>query len=136
MAGQKGRDVLIRIDDGAGAFETLAGIRTSELELGSERVDATSADSPGAWRELLAGAGVRTARIVGSGVFKDAASDARMRSMFFAGENPVFRFIVPGLGTLTGPFRIAQLKWGGTHDGEATFAIALESAGEIAFEVA
>ena len=136
MAGQRGRDVLIRIDDGAGGFETLAGIRTSKIELGRERVDATSADSAGAWRELLADVGTRAVKIAGAGVFKNAASDTRLRSIFFAGNHPVFQLVIPGQGRLTAPFQIAKLHWGGTHDGEATFSVELESAGEVSFEAA
>ena len=138
MAGQKGRDVLIRISDGGDpeAFVTLAGIRTSEIELNQRGVDATSADSEGGWRELLAGTGVRSLRVRGRGVFKDAASDERMREVFFSGEISRWELIVPGLGALTGPLQIAELTWGGDHDGEAVFSVQLQSAGAISFEVA
>ena len=100
MAGQKGRDILLKISDGGGGFVTLAGIRASKIQLSAALVDATSADSPEAWRELLAGAGAKTARVTGRGVFKDAASDARMRTVFFAGEAPDWQFILPDFGTL------------------------------------
>ena len=114
MAGQKGRDVLIRISDGA---------------------EPESFNTDG-WRELLAGAGLRWVRVRGRGLFKDAASDERMRAVFMGGELCRFRLTVPGLGELTGPFQISQLGWGGTHDGEATFSIDLQSAGAISFEAA
>ncbi len=131
MAGQKGRDVLIQIADGVGGFETLAGIRTSEFTLASARVDATSADSPGAWQELLAGAGAKSARVSGAGVFKDAASDARMRTVFLAGEITTWRLVVPGVGTVEGPFQLLTLAWGARHDGEVTLSVTLESAGAL-----
>ncbi|WP_084395660.1 phage major tail protein, TP901-1 family [Henriciella aquimarina] len=135
MAGQRGRDVLIKISDGGApeSFVTLAGIRSSELELNQQPVDATSAESPAGWRELLAGAGVKSMRVRGRGLFKDAASDARMRAVFFAGEIARWQLIVPGLGRFTGAFQIAQLSWGGTHDGEATLSVELQSAGELVF---
>ena len=138
MAGQRGRDVLIKISDGADpeGFVTLAGIRTSQLDLNQQPVDATSADSPFGWRELLAGAGLKTMRVRGQGLFKDAASDERMRSVFFAGTIARWQLIVPGLGSFTGPFQIAQMHWGGTHDGEATFSVDLQSAGELVFGAA
>ncbi len=136
MAGQKGRDVLIRISDGAGEFETLAGIRTTRFELSASRVDATSADSAAAWRELMTAAGTKSARISGAGVFKDAASDLRMRSVFFGAETPDWQFVVPDFGTLEGPFMISALSWSGRHDGEAEFAVTLESAGQVTFAAA
>lgn len=135
MAGQKGRDVLVKISDGGApeVFVTLAGIRTSELTLNQQAVDATSAESPEGWRELLAGAGVKSMRVRGRGLFKDAASDTRMRMVFFAGEIARWQLIVPGLGSFTGPFQIASLNWGGSHDGEATFSVDLASAGALTF---
>jgi TP901-1 family phage major tail protein len=134
MAGQKGRDILLKISDGAGAYVTLAGIRASRIQLSAALVDATSADSPEAWRELLAGAGAKTAKVTGRGVFKDAASDARMRAVFFAGETPDWQFILPDFGTLAGAFQVSELSWSGAHDGEAEFSVTLESAGLVSFE--
>ncbi len=138
MAGQRGRDVLLKISDGGdpAAYRTLAGIRTTSIDLSSALVDATNADSPDAWRELITGAGVKSARVRGGGVFKDAVSDAEMRAIFFAGAAADWRLVVPDFGTLSGPFQITDLSWGGDHDGEATFAVTLQSAGQIAFEAA
>ncbi|MEM5517885.1 phage major tail protein, TP901-1 family [Henriciella sp. AS95] len=135
MAGQRGRDVLIKLSDGQvpEAFDTLAGIRTSEFDLNQQPVDATSADSPQGWRELLAGAGVKSMRIRGRGLFKDSESDARMQAIFFAGDIQRWELVVPGLGRFIGAFQIAQLSYAGTHDGEATFSVELQSAGEVSF---
>lgn len=134
MGTQRGRDILLKISDGAAGFVTLAGIRTSRIELRSSAVDATGADSPEAWRELLAGAGTKAARVSGQGVFRDAASDARMRSVFFAGETPDWQLILPDFGVLTGAFQISELSWSGAHDGEAAFSVTLESSGLLNFE--
>ena len=133
MAGQRGRDVLLKMSDGGTpeAFVTLAGIRSSELELDQQPVDATSAESPEGWRELLVGAGLKTMRVRGRGLFKDADSDTRMRNTFFAGAIERWQLVVPGLGSFTGPFQIAQLSWGGAHDGEVTMTVELQSAGQL-----
>ncbi|MDP1556833.1 MAG: phage major tail protein, TP901-1 family [Hyphomonas sp.] len=134
MGAQRGRDILLKISDGAAGFLTLAGVRASRIELRSAAVDATGADSHDAWRELLAGAGTKTARVSGRGVFRDAASDARMRAVFFAGETPVWQLILPDFGILEGAFQISELSWSGAHDGEAEFSVSLESAGALSFE--
>jgi TP901-1 family phage major tail protein len=138
MAGQQGRDVLIKIGDGAmpEAFTTVAGIRAKTIALSAGLVDSTTADSPGAWRELIAGAGAKKAEVSGSGVFKDAVSDERMRAVYFAGQAASFRLVVPDFGVLSGPFVVAELSYAGEHDGEATFAIRLASAGQISFAAA
>lgn len=137
MVAQKGKDLLLKIDsDGFGAFVTVAGLRSKRIAFNSETVDVTDADSSGRWRELLAGSGVQRAAISGSGIFKDAGSDALIRSAFFAGEISDWQLVVPDFGTVAGPFQITSLEYTGTHDGEVSFEMALESAGLIDFTVA
>jgi TP901-1 family phage major tail protein len=133
MAAQKGKDLLLKIDDGAGGFTTMAGLRTRQLALNAESVDVTNAESAGRWRELLAGAGVRRAGITGSGVFKDEASDARLRQVFFDGEIRSYQVVVPDFGRIEGPFQITGLEYRGDHAGEVTFEMSFESAGQLMF---
>jgi TP901-1 family phage major tail protein len=134
MGAQRGRDLLLKLDaEGLGAFETVAGLRATRFSLNAGAVDATTADSAGRWRELLAGAGMRSASVAGSGVFKDAASDAALRRAFFDGAAPAFRLVVPDFGVIEGPFQITALEYAGDHDGEALFEVSLESAGALAF---
>ncbi len=134
MAAQKGKDLLLKIDAaGGGSFETVAGLRANRITLNAETVDATNADSVGRWRELLAGAGARSAAVSGSGVFKDAASDAAMRQAFFDGAAVAAQIIVPDFGVIEGPFQLTALEYAGDHDGEATFEANLASAGALSF---
>jgi TP901-1 family phage major tail protein len=133
MAAQKGKDLLIKLEDGAGGFVTVAGLRSRQIAFNAEPVDVTNAESAGRWRELLAGAGMRRAGITGSGVFKDEASDARMRQIFFDGEIPTCQVVVPDFGRIEGPFQITSLEYRGDHAGEVTFEMAIESAGPLSF---
>ena len=134
MAVQAGRDMLLKISDGAETpvFQTVAGLRARTVSLNAKTVDATDSDS-GGWRELLAGGGVKSLSVSGSGVFRDAASDALMRAAFFAQDARYWQIIVPGFGVFSGAFLIAALEYAGQHDGEATFAITLASSGEVSF---
>jgi TP901-1 family phage major tail protein len=137
MVAQKGKDLLLKLDgDGLGDFVTVAGLRAKRLAFNSEAVDITDADSAGRWRELLAGSGVQRASISGSGIFRDARSDAAIRARFFAGEIARWQFAIPDFGVVSGSFQITSLEYSGNHDGEVTFEIALESAGPIIFAVA
>ncbi|MFO1136516.1 MAG: phage major tail protein, TP901-1 family [Rhodoblastus sp.] len=133
MAAQKGKDLLVKIDDGTGAFVTIAGLRTRRLSLNADTVDATDAESVGRWRELLGGVGVRRASLAGNGVFKDQASDALVRQVFFDGAIRDWRIVIPDFGVISGPFQISSLDWRGEHAAEVTFDIALESAGALTF---
>lgn len=132
MTAQKGKDLLIKIDDG-GNFVTIAGLRARRLAFNAEAVDITDAESAGRWRELLGGAGVQRASLSGGGLFKDQASDALARAVFFASEIRDWQVVIPDFGTVTGPFQITALEYAGRHDGEMTFEIALESAGALGF---
>lgn len=134
MTAQNGKDLLIKLDmTGDGQFETAAGLRATRISFNAETVDVTSLESQGGWRELLGGAGVKSASISGSGVFKDANSDERARQIFFDGITPDFQVIVPDFGTIEGPFMISSLEYAGNHNGEATFELVMASAGEITF---
>ena len=135
MSAQKGKDILLKLDQG-GSFATVAGIRTTRLTFNADTVDVTTADSAGHWRELLAGAGVRSAAVAGSGIFKDETSDETLRSVFFDSTAPNFEIVIPDFGTVTGPFQVTSLEYSGSHDGEATFEIALASAGAVTFAAA
>lgn len=134
MTAQRGKDLLLKLDTaGSGSFTTVAGLRATRLSFNAETVDVSTVDSAGQWRELLAGAGLRSAAIAGSGVFKDAASDAALRQVFFDAVIPTMQVVIPDFGTVTGPFQLASLEYAGNHDGEAVYEIALASAGALAF---
>jgi TP901-1 family phage major tail protein len=133
MTAQKGKDLLVKISDGAGGFNTVAGLRTRRLAFNAETVDITHAESANRWRELLDGAGVKRASISGRGLFTDAATDVSMRQTFFDGAVTSYQIVIPDFGTIEGAFQISNLEFAGEHNGEVTYDVALESAGELTF---
>jgi TP901-1 family phage major tail protein len=134
MVAQNGKDLLIKIDmTGDGQFETAAGLRATRISFNAESVDVTSLESQGGWRELLGGAGVKSASISGSGVFKDETTDERARQIFFDGETPDYQVIIPDFGTVEGPFLLTSIEYAGSHNGEATYELSLSSAGQLTF---
>lgn len=134
MAAQKGKDLLLKADStGAGVYTTIAGLRSRTFTLNAESIDITHSESAGQWRELLSGGGVRTARISGSGVFKNAASDATARDYLFNGTIRNWQIVVPTFGTIEGPFQVTSLDYNGKHDSEIAFDMTLESAGALTF---
>lgn len=134
MSAQRGKDLLIKIGDGGApeSFSTVAGLRASTLAFNAQTVDVTNSDSAEMWRELLA-AGVKSATVTGSGVFKDAASDALIRAAFFDQALANWQVVVPSFGTVSGPFKIASLQYDGPYDGEVRIAMTLASAGVLTF---
>ena len=134
MAVQAGKDLLVKVDmTSDGQFETIAGLRATRVSFNAETVDVTTLDSDGGWRELLVGAGVRSAAISGSGVFRDAGTDERARQLFFDGETPDFQIVIPDFGVVQGPFQVASFEYAGTVNGEVTYELSLQSAGRVVF---
>ncbi len=134
MAAQKGKDLLLKLYSSTTTqFETVAGLRSKQIAFNSQSVDITHSESAGSWRELLAQAGTRDASFSGSGVFKDAASDAAVKDVFFNADIPDWQVIIPDFGIIEGPFQITALEYSGQHDGEVTFDVTVRSAGELNF---
>ena len=134
MVAQNGKDLLVKVDmTGSGTFQTIAGLRATRVSFNAESVDVTSLESQGGWRELLSGAGVKSASISGSGVFRDEGTDERARQLFFDGETPDFQVIIPDFGIIEGAFQVTSIEYSGTHNGEATYEMSLASAGALTF---
>ena len=133
MVAQRGKDLLLKLNADDKGFKTIAGLRARQISFNAETVDTTDSESAGRWRELLAGAGLRRSSITGSGIFKDAQSDELVRNTFFGSSIVAWQIIIPDFGKVEGPFQIVSLEYAGQHDGEVTFDMALESAGEITF---
>ena len=135
MAAQAGKDILLKIGDGAATpvFTTVGGLRARTISLNAKAIDTTDSESSGRWRELLAWSSVRSLAVSGSGVFRDSVSDAAVRDSFFAQTARVWRLVIPDFVQLEGPFLVTALEYAGDHDGEAAFALSLASAGAVTF---
>jgi len=144
MAAQKGKDVLMKINTSGSTYVTIGGLRSTSITLNYEAVDITNKDSLGT-RTLLAGAGVNSISVSGSGVFTDSTAEALVRTTFQAQQNssdgssaqtPAFKsfqFLIPDLGTYTGSFMIASMEFAGEFNGEATYSFTFESASYVTF---
>jgi len=144
MAAQKGKDVLMKINTSGSTYVTIGGLRSTSITLNDEAVDITNKDSGGT-RTLLAGAGVNSITVSGSGVFTDDTAEQLVRTSFQAQQNTSdgssaqtpsfknFQFSIPDLGTYTGAFMIQSITYAGEFNGEATYDMSFESAGYITF---
>ena len=133
MSAKAGRDILLKIKNDSGGYITAAGLRAKTLRFNARTIDVTDSESVQAWRELLPGAGVKSAEITGAGVFRDKPSDAKARDTFFAQTALGCQFILPEFGIIEGPFLISSLSYAGTYQGEASFEMSLLSAGQLSF---
>jgi TP901-1 family phage major tail protein len=133
MTAQRGRDLLLRLENTPGTFTTVAGLRARQIAFNAEAVDITHAESSGRWRELLAGAGMRRAAISGAGVFRDEASHVLVRQIFFDGDIRAWQLVIPDFGRVQGLFQLSTLEYRGEHAAEVTFELSLDSAGALTF---
>jgi TP901-1 family phage major tail protein len=133
MAAQRGKDMLLKVQNDLAQFVTVAGLRSRRIVFNAETIDITNAESAGRWRELLSGAGVKRAQVSGAGVFKDGASDVLIRQTFFDGVLRTCQITIPDFGVIEGPFQVSALDYRGEHQGEVVFDLTLDSAGALTF---
>lgn len=132
MAAEKGSAFLLKVGNGAQpvAYQTVAGLRTTQLSVNGEAVAITSKDS-GGWRELLSGAGVRSVSVSGAGVFTGSAAETRVKASALAGTIDDYRLTFEGGEMLTGRFLVTRLDYAGDYNGERSYTLALESSGPV-----
>ena len=132
MSAEKGSAFLLKVGNGDTPpdYATVAGMRTTQLSVNGEGVNVTSKDS-GGWRELLSGAGVRSVSVAGSGIFTGSAAEAQLKTNALAGLIDDYELSFESGETLRGRFLITRLDYAGDHNGERTYALNLESSGEV-----
>ena len=132
MPVEKGSAFLLKVGNGGNpvAYQTVAGLRTTQLSVNGEAVAITHKDS-GGWRELLSGAGVRSVSVSAAGVFTGSAAEARVRGSALAGTIDDYRLTFEGGETMTGRFLVTRLDYAGDFNGERSYTVALESSGTV-----
>lgn len=132
MTAQKGSAFLLKISDGAdpATYETVAGLRTTQLSVTGETVVVTNKGS-GGWRELLSGAGVRSVSVSAAGIFLGSAAEARIRANAMAGTLDDYELSFEDGEKLHGQFLIQRLDYAGDFNGERNYTMQLESSGEV-----
>lgn len=132
MTAQKGSAFLLKISDGAEppVYETVAGLRTTQMSINSETVVVTSKDSEG-WRELLSGAGVRSVSVSAAGIFLGSEAESRVRANALAGTLDNYELSFEDGEKMQGRFLIQRLDYAGDFNGERNYTMQLESSGEV-----
>lgn len=138
MAKYKGRLFIVKRGQGDGppeTFTTIGGMRSTGMSINNETVDVTDKGSA-PWRELLAGAGLKSMSITLAGVFKNDAELKALQTRILASDGTDilnFKIQSDSGDTFTGAFQITSLERNGEHVGEEQYSISLESSGAIVF---
>ncbi|MYL96200.1 phage major tail protein, TP901-1 family [Novosphingobium sp. FGD1] len=132
MPAQKGSAFLLKISNGAtpAAYQTVAGLRTTQMSVTGDAVVVTSKDS-GGWRELLSGAGVRSVSVSAAGIFLGSAAEARIRANAMAGTLDDYELSFEDGERLRGRFLVQRLDYAGDFNGERNYTLQLESSGQV-----
>lgn len=132
MTAQKGSAFLLKISDGAtpAVYNTVAGLRTTQMSITGDTVVITSKDS-GGWRELLSGAGVRSVSVSAAGIFLGSTAEAQIRANAMAGTLDDYELSFEDGEKLHGRFLIQRLDYSGDFNGERNYTLQLESSGEV-----
>lgn len=132
MAAQKGSAFLLKISNGGSpaTYETVAGLRTTQMSITGDTVVITSKESAG-WRELLSGAGVRTVSVSAAGIFLGSAAEAQVRTNAMNGTLDDYELSFEDGQKLRAKFLVQKLDYSGDFNGERNYTLNLESSGAV-----
>ncbi len=132
MPAQNGSAFLLKIGDGAdpAAYETVAGLRTTQMTINGDTVVVTHKGS-GGWRDLLSGAGTRSVSVSAAGIFLGSAAENAVRGHALAGTLDDYELSFEDGERLRGRFLVQRLDYSGDFNGERNYTLQLESSGPV-----
>ena len=132
MTAQEGSAFLLKIGDGAQppTYETVAGLRTTQMSINGDAVVVTHKQS-GGWRDLLSGAGTRSVSVSAAGIFLGSDAEAAIRAHALAGTIEDFELSFEDGAKLRGRFLVQRLDYAGDFNGERNYTLQLESSGAV-----
>jgi len=132
MPAQNGSAFLLKIGDGSASpsYETVAGLRTTQLSINGDPVVVTHKQS-GGWRDLLSGAGTRSVSVSAAGIFLGSAEEAAIRAHALAGTIEDYELSFEDGERLRGRFLVQRLDYSGDFNAERNYTLQLESSGPV-----
>lgn len=132
MPAQNGSAFLLKIGDGGApvTYETVAGLRTTQLSINGDSVVITHKQS-GGWREMLSGAGTRSVSVSAAGIFLGSIAEASVRAHALAGTLDDYELSFEDGERLRGRFLVQRLDYSGDFNGERNYTLQLESSGPV-----
>lgn len=132
MPAQNGSAFLLKIGDGASppVYETVAGLRTTQMSINGDAVVITHKES-GGWRDLLSGAGTRSVSVSAAGIFLGSDAESAIRAHALAGSVDDYELSFEDGEKLRGRFLVQRLDYSGDFNGERNYTLQLESSGPV-----
>jgi TP901-1 family phage major tail protein len=132
MPAQSGAAFLLKITNGAtpAAYQTIAGLRTTQMSINGDTVVVTHKQS-GGWRDLLSGAGTRSVSVSAAGIFLGSTAENTVRSRALDGTLDDYELSFEDGAKLRGKFLVQRLDYAGDFNGERSYTLQLESSGPV-----
>lgn len=132
MPAQNGSAFLLKIGNGGlpPSFQTVAGLRTTQMTINGDSVVVTHKGS-GGWRELLSGAGTRSISVSAAGIFLGSTAENAVRAHALAGTVDDYDLSFEDGERLRGRFLVQRLDYSGDFNGERSYTLQLESSGPV-----
>lgn len=132
MTAQKGSAFLLKITDGNDpiAYQTVAGLRTTQMTINGDSVVITHKES-GGWRDLLSGAGSRSVSVSAAGIFLGSQAENDIRAHALAGTVDDYELSFEDGAKMQGKFLVQRLDYAGDFNGERNYTMQLESSGPV-----
>lgn len=132
MPAQSGAAFLLKITNGASpaVYQTIAGLRTTQLSINGDTVVVTHKQS-GGWRDLLSGAGTRSVSVSAAGIFLGSVAENTVRTRALDGTLDDYELSFEDGAKLRGKFLVQRLDYAGDFNGERSYTMQLESSGPV-----
>ncbi|MCU0946774.1 MAG: phage tail protein [Porphyrobacter sp.] len=132
MPAQNGSAFLLKIGNGGSplAYQTVAGLRTTQMTINGDAVVVTHKGS-GGWRDLLSGAGTRSVSVSAAGIFLGSTAENAVRVHALAGTLDDYELSFEDGAKLRGRFLVQRLDYAGDFNGERSYTLQLESSGPV-----
>lgn len=132
MSAQSGAAFLLKLSNGAtpAVYQTVAGLRTTQMSVSGQAVTITSKDS-GGWRDLLSGGGARSVSISAAGIFMGSAAESQILALAMSGTIASYQLTFQDGSVLQGNFLVQKLDYSGDYNSERSYTIQLESSGAV-----
>ncbi|MFM7378269.1 MAG: phage tail tube protein [Erythrobacter sp.] len=132
MPAQSGAAFLLKITNGAtpAVYQTIAGLRTTQLSINGDTVVVTHKQS-GGWRDLLSGAGTRSVSVNAAGIFLGSVAENTVRTRALDGTLDDYELSFEDGAKLRGKFLVQRLDYAGDFNGERSYTLQLESSGPV-----
>jgi TP901-1 family phage major tail protein len=132
MPAQSGAAFLLKITNGAtpAVYQTIAGLRTTQLSINGDTVVVTHKQS-GGWRDILSGAGTRSVSVSAAGIFLGSVAENTVRTRALDGTLDDYELSFEDGAKLRGKFLVQRLDYAGDFNGERSYTMQLESSGPV-----